>query len=195
MFNYSHLKYPPIKPQKLPKYLIFHSLESRPPYHIFYAISTKTGENVGTVICIPRSILHNCKRINSVYVDVLLPKFPNHGIGTTLLNFVQAFSKNSGCEGRFHLTSSNGFAPHRVPHIFYRKYGMTTGIKKYDKKIDKFIKKGKNATYKDFRPMHMYYPQEKDSKKTFLQKLSSFIIKSVARLNSLNENLLTKNFR
>ena len=56
---------------------------------------------------------------------------------------------------------------------------MSSNNEKTDKKMDYFIKKGINATYKDLGATLMFYPPTKEiqnnSKKTFLQKLLNYI--------------------
>ena len=166
MFNYSNLKYPPIKikSKPLPNYLMIRDYSKErimePDVRIYNAISTKTGEICGRVSYSPESILHDGKRINSLYVENLLSYKPNQGVGTTLLNFIRTLSYNYGFGGNFHLSASGILKPNRIPHIFYRKYGMTTGRKSLDAKMDEFIKEGKDATYKDFDCILMYYTPE-----------------------------------
>ena len=185
MFNYSNLKYPPLKPQKLPDYLMYrnYAVESINDSNtrIYNAISTKTGELCGRVSYSKESILHQGKRINSLYVEDLRAYKPNQGVGTTLLNFIRTLSYNYGFGGNFHLRASGTLKPSRIPHIFYRKYGMTTGRKSLDAKMDEFIKEGKDATYKDFDCILMYYTPEAPQKPKIKAKDATKYIKRFLR--------------
>ena len=71
----------------------------------------------------------------SVYVKYLMSPDSGLGLGTDFLNFVQAYSKKKGCKGYFHLYASASYTPTRIPHIFYRKYGMNTENAKTEKAI------------------------------------------------------------
>ena len=51
---------------------------------------------------------------------------------------------------------------------------MTTGDKKLDAKLDKFIKKGQTLTYKDINSMLMYYPPFPTIKKEKLSLWEKF---------------------
>ena len=183
MINCSYLKYPPLKPKKLPKYLIFRNIGEEAGREngtrVYNAINTKTGKVCGQVTCVPESIVRDKQRVLSMYVDELISYKPDNGVGTTLLNFIKALSKKYGCGGRFHLCASACYMPNRIPHVFYRKYGMTTGNKNIDNKLDKFIKKGKDATYKDFDGVIMYYPPitdlEKNKSKSIGQSFINFL--------------------
>lgn len=190
MFNYSHLKYPPIKQRKLPEYLIIRNHGKEEPGMLVYsALSTKTGKLCADVSVFPEDILHNNRYIRSMYIAELLSYNQNHGAGTALINFVKNLSKKCSCEGRIHLSASPSYNPNRVPHIFYRKCGMTTDNDYYDHKLDKFIKKGKNATYKDFGAMMMYYPPEgeKNISKKFSQnvlgRISDWFVKLLFKIS------------
>ena len=178
MFDYSYLKYPPIKPRKLPQYLILRNYgkEEDDGIRFFSAFSTKTGKICGHVSCIPEILLRDKQKIRSMYVDELISYNPGHGVGTILLDFVRTLSKKYDCGGRFHLNSSACFQPNRIPHIFYRKYGMTSGSKCIDRKLDKFIKQGKMATHRDFGSLSMYYPpKDFNGKIKFLECVMKFL--------------------
>ena len=70
--------------------------------------------------------------------------------------------------------SSAGYSPRRIPHIFYRKYGMNTNDANVNKRLDKFIAKGKTADYYDFSDINMYYPPIKNPT-TSWQKFLAFL--------------------
>lgn len=179
----SNLKYPPIKNKnikELPKVLIYH--QSRICYDKFILFSTNKSEFGKQVImeCTKEFINRDGrKNIPSLYIDNLISNCSGNGLGTKMLDFAKIYSKKVGCNGYFHLLADGCYNPHRLPHIFYRKYGMNTTNYKIDKKLDKLIKKGKNATYKDFKTEEMYYPpikhkeiKHKESKfKQFISKL------------------------
>ncbi len=120
--------------------------------------STKTGKFGGFMEMRPEAITLNNFRKPSVYVSYLYSNVSGHGFGTSLLNYARSFSKEVGCEGRIFLDADSSLNPYYAPHIFYRKYGMNTGKREIDKKLDKFIKKRKNATNKDFSIERMFYP-------------------------------------
>lgn len=169
----SHLKYPPIKKtniKELPKVLIYH--QSRNYYDNFILFSTDKSEFGKQVImkCTKEFINRDGrKNIPSLYIDNLISNCSGHGYGSKMLDFAINYSKKLGCNGYFHLLADGCYNPHRLPHIFYRKYGMSTTDYKIDKKLDKLIKKGKNATYKDFKTEEMYYPPIKHSESKFKQ--------------------------
>ena len=183
MFNYSHLKYPPLKLRPLPKYLIMRNYgKEKDGMRVYSTLSTKTGKICGHVICRPETVMRNKRRLRSMYVDELISYYPGNGSGTALLNFIKNLSKRTGCGGRFHLSASGCFTPQRVPHIFYRKYGMSTGNKYTDKRLDMFIKNGQDASTWDFNGVVMYYPPEAPEKvppkaaSGFLKKIFSNIL-------------------
>ncbi len=94
----------------------------------------------------------------SLYVDVLKCIRKRQGFGTKMMKFAENLSRRLGCNGNIHLIASSELSPREVPHIFYRKYGMNSGNYEYDRKMDKFIRKNKKATIKDFPSRVMYYP-------------------------------------
>ncbi|MBD5401444.1 hypothetical protein HDR58_01400 [bacterium] len=98
------------------------------------------------------------KNVPSLYIWFIKSNCSGNGFGADLLRFAKRYSKAIGCNGFFHLSSDVGFLPNRVPHIFYRKQGMNTMNPDINSKLDKFIRKGKDATYKDFPTIDMYYP-------------------------------------
>ena len=64
--------------------------------------------------------------------------------------------------------ASSGLVPQRAPQVFYKKCGLNSADKTTNKKLDQFIKKHKNATYKDFHNTPMYYPPIKFPESRFL---------------------------
>lgn len=178
--NISHLKYPPLKykyKDKLPDKLLIHSYFDYFGHAIdqFVMVSTKKSDEGKHAFmrCFPENIKRDSLfDIPSLYVQFLSSNCSGSGFGTAMLDFVRNYSKQIGCGGRFHLTADVALMPNRVPHPFYRKYGMNTGIHKVDKKLDKFVKNGKDATYKDFKNVEMYYPPlQSKTKTTFLSLL------------------------
>ena len=175
------LKYPPIKWQ-IPKHVIFHQTVGR--HEItgeiidrFIMFSTKKGEeDIKAVLdCMVTTVDRDGMRnVPSVYVNKLMSPNSGRGLGTEFLNFVQNYSKKKGCNGYFHLFSSAGYSPRRIPHIFYRKYGMNTNDANVNKRLDKFIAKGKTADYYDFSDINMYYPPIKNPT-TSWQKFLAFL--------------------
>lgn len=162
MLNISHLKYPPIK-YNLPDKLIYHNQVYKEGYRLekFNVFSTNpNSQNHGEMYCFKEHILRPDKQdfVPSLYIDFLYSTKSGEGFGTALLNFAKNYSKKIGCEGRIHLMASSGLIPQRAPQIFYKKCGLNSADKEINKKLDKFIKKHKNATFKDFTNTPMYYP-------------------------------------
>lgn len=156
----SNLRFPPVKRYgTLPDKLIYHTVEDyNPSIDRFIMFSTKRGDNrIARMICFPQSIYRDGKmHVPSLYVCKLFA--PGGGFGTAMLNFARVYSKMIGCGGNIHLQASGCYMPQRVPHIFYRKYGMNTSYEAINKKLNKFVEKGKSATYMDFDEIEMYYP-------------------------------------
>ena len=161
----SSLKYPPIKHvqfKNVPEKLIYHSYTGFFSCKIdkFTMFSTKKTElnNRCMMICFPESIFREGKLVKSLYVQNLISNCSGSGFGTAMLDFAKKYSEKVGCKGRFHLFASSSYTPKRSPHVFYKRYGLNSGDFLVDKKLDRFIKKGKNSTYLDFKDMEMYYP-------------------------------------
>ena len=154
------LKYPPLKRdvnRKLPEYLFWEHKDSFDTWDIAM-FSTKDPSKTGKMSLIKTKQPVNGRPTPYILVLMLLSKPRKQGLGTKMLDYVQNFSKRNGCEGRFYLSADPQFTPKEAPHIFYRKYGMNTGYPEEDKKIDTFIKEGKNATIKELSHIKMYYP-------------------------------------
>lgn len=173
--NISNLRYPPIKSprlKKLPDKLIYHAYSGYFGSKIdnFIMFSTKPSEKnkICLMMCFPEMIFREGKNVPSLYIQKLISSSKGLGFGTAMLNFAKRYSKSLGCGGRFHLLSSSAYLPQKSPHVFYKKFGLNTGKPMIDKKLDKFVRKGKNSTYRDFEDITMYYPAIKS--KSFLQK-------------------------
>ena len=170
------LKYPPLK--KIPENLIYHKIKGSNSADIpdlFIMFSTKE-KNMSKLYCYKTTINKDGKNnVPSLYISLLFSNPQQCGLGTKMLNFAQTFSKKIGCEGNFHLISNSGMFPNKIPHIFYRKYGMNTEDALTNAKLDRFIRRKKDATYKDFPNIKMYYPpveeKNKNNWKVFLTKL------------------------
>ncbi len=178
--NISHLKFPPLKyniQKKIPDKLIYKSYADYlgEPVDQFIMFSTKKGSQDRAIMkCFPEMIEREGKeKVPSLYVWFLGSNCSGKGFGTAMLDFAIKYSKQIGCKGNLHLSSDVSFMPNRIPHIFYRKFGMSTKSASIDKKIDQFITKGKNATYKDFDTIDMYYPPIEHTK----DKIQSTIYK------------------
>ncbi len=163
----SYLKYPAIKHtplEKLPEKLIFQkSIEyfDNPVYH-FTMFSTNPAERGKQVImrCFPDIIQRpdRKEKVPSLYIWFLSSNDSGSGYGKAMIEFARNFSKKIGCNGYIHLDADTGLMPYRVPHIFYRKCGMSTANPYEDWCLDKYIVKGKKATYKNFKSMDMFFP-------------------------------------
>lgn len=193
MFDYSHLKYPPIKPPKRPPFYIFRIKGwEKENIQVYGAFSSKDGQMYGQVACSPCRILHNGKFENSLYIEDLISQKPNSGAGSYLMKYMKILSKKLGCDGRIHLMASSCLQPERVPHPFYYRLGMSTGNEKLDRKIAQFAKSGKSATSQDFQSVMMYYPPAKTQKpKGFLEYIARYAryMTQEALSNTININL------
>lgn len=186
MLNCKNMKYAPLvcpKLNKFPDKLIYEQRSSVVGLRKYVIFSTKSGENaLGKMICYPSTVERAGQgKQNSLYVWSLFSPTSGKGVGTAMLDFAKVLSYQLGCGGRFHLSADSGWFPNRVPHIFYRKYGMTTDSQYFDRRLDKFVKKGKNATHLDFPTMDMFYPplvrSEKDGLLTKILRFLHFDVK------------------
>ena len=134
-------------------------------YRIYSAYLPESKKPAGYMRCRPTHVIKGDEVIKSLYISDLYSSSRGCGIGTALLDFAQDLSRENGCGGNIHLVASGCYAPEKVPHLFYRKYGMNTGDKFIDNKIDRFIKTGKKATRLDFDEVKMFYPPVKYPKK------------------------------
>lgn len=127
-------------------------------YRIYTAFNSENDSVAGCMRCRPSVIIKGDEVTKSLYISDLYSISHGCGTGTALLDFAIDLSRENGCGGNIHLVASGCYAPDRVPHLFYRRYGMNTGNKHVDKKIDRFIKLGKKATRLEFDNIMMYYP-------------------------------------
>lgn len=151
---------------KMPDILIYNPKGT----NLFRMICTKDRKVVGKMVAYPSSD-------SRLYIDELTI-FSNRrqGLGTKFLNFAKSLSKSWGFDGKMILNATTTpYDPHNPPHIFYRKFGFTTNDKKMLKKIDKYIKTGKQLDYKKTPDLIMYYPDTVSKKLTFWQKLKNFL--------------------
>ena len=178
MNNITQLKYPPIKSllqKKMPKELVYCTNEKFcgiAASDTFYIFSTKNPKNFCKMTCLPDTIEREGIKGVSLYIWKLISNVSGKGLGTKMLDFAQVHSKKIGCNGFFHLTASCAYTPHKIPHVFYKKYGMTSNDQKIDRKLDKLIKKKKFGTYLQFQNIDFYYPplNKKDGKLASLIK-------------------------
>lgn len=170
--------------QKIPDHLILKrttKYSSGLNEDCFAVVSTKNPKEKAVMYCNPESVYRkDMGRVNSLYISYLdTLGSPNKGMGTILLNFAQRYSKEIGCEGRLHLDASKLNHSERVPHVFYKKYGMNTGNIKIDAKLDLYVRKGQDATELEFPTMSMFYPpidyNVKDKTPFFKRVLDSII--------------------
>ena len=106
-----------------------------------------------------------------LFIYLLIACQKRVGIGTKFIEFAKNLSKKLGCEGRIVLEADKTtFDPHNPPHIFYRKNGFTSDNKKMIKVIDKYIKEGKQLSYKCTPPLKMYYPEQPIDDVNFISK-------------------------
>nr|QGT49826.1 hypothetical protein Melaina855_2130 [uncultured Candidatus Melainabacteria bacterium] len=174
------LKYPPLRyitKQKIPDKLFYHkSLKLIENSDIlldeFIVFSTKNPSEYAKMRCFKTEIERdNLKHVPSLYIWTLHSSSSGQGLGTALLHFAKMYSEELGCKGFFHLSADVSWMPNKVPHIFYRKFGMSTVDSCIDSKLDKFIKKHKTASYKDFNTVDMYYPPIQHQKGSFVSAI------------------------
>lgn len=192
--NIANLKFPPLKcyqPTSFPNKLIYKSYANYFGHKVdqFIMFSTKKGSDDHAIMkCFPELITREGKRnIPSLYVWFLSSNCSGKGFGTEMLDFAINYSKKIGCKGNLHLTSDVSFMPNRIPHIFYRKFGMSTKKPSIDRKLDSFIAKKKNATYKDFDTIEMFYPpieHKKDKLRNLIYKGLKFGLNKLFGSNS-----------
>lgn len=162
----------PIK--ELPKELIYKRRVNTvmKPTQVEYVFFSTTGDkNWGEVVLHKKNSSALLKDFigPSLVVDFIKVNQKGKSLGKTILDFCKNYSKSIGCNGRIVLLADPDYTPEKIPHLFYRKQGFTTHNKKLDRKMDKFIKNGQNATVEDFCTLLMYYPEP--AKKTFWEKL------------------------
>ncbi len=163
-FLFSMLITPTVHPSKIPNILIYtvdKPLNSGVIRHYSKLIDLKKGELLAYMNAEKELIPKEHKLVPSLYVDILMSLSKGKGFGTKLMNYAKILSKKLGCEGNIHLIACNSFDLNRVPHIFYKKWGMNTGDYLIDTKMDKFIQKNKKAKASDFPNIEMYYPPVK----------------------------------
>ncbi len=176
-------KYPPIQNRlkEMPKKLVFYK-KSAEKKHDFVLFTTHQPWLKSVMYCIETTRDYDNQK--SLLIASLYSSPKKQGLGTEMLNIAKIFSKKLGYEGRFHLFADPQFTMTEVPHIFYRKYGMSSDSPELNNKLDDFIKNKKRATIKDFKRTVMYYPPLYSSstpintpQQTLLTKLKSLISK------------------
>lgn len=148
---------------KIPDVLIYNPRGT----NLYSMVNTKENKVIGRMIAYP-TINHD------LYISELtILRNKREGFGTKFLDFAKLLRDELGCEGKVVLdASTTPYDPHNPPHIFYRKNGFTSDDKKMLKKIDKYIKKGKQLDYKTTPAIRMYYPPDtQPAKPNFLQLL------------------------
>ena len=126
---------------------------------VFDFFSKESKEKIGTLVCHKtKSEFRPDYKGSILAVDFLVTAEHNKGHGKKILKFAEEYSRQVGCNGYMSLKSDVSYTPQSIPHLFYRKYGFSTLDKSADKKMDRFIKQNKPATYKDFPCLLMHYP-------------------------------------
>lgn len=114
-------------------------------------------------------------------IDYIKVTTPNNGLGTAIIKFARNLSMQMGCKGHLVLKADSSITKTRIPHIFYRKLGFSSLDKKTDRQMDKFIKRNKSATPKDFPCLIMHFPAPKHNPSK-IRTLYKTIIKNSYRL-------------
>lgn len=148
---------------KIPEYLICHEsikYKYSSNEECFLLFSLKNPSERAIMYCCPEEIFRKdfgwVKSLYIGYLETINGK--GKGLGTKLLKFAEQYSRDIGCQGKFHLYSSGNKDLEKAPHVFYRKFGMNTGCPSVDKKLDYFVKKKKSAANLEFKTMLMFYP-------------------------------------
>lgn len=185
MINTSMRKCSFLRHVPIPEHLIYKTTSyiNDVPVDKFIMFSVKNPKDHAVMRCFPTIIEREGKKVPSLYVWHLHSHPTNCGLGAGLLHWAKIYSEQLGCHGYFHLSADSSWNPNRVPHIFYRKCGLSTPDVKYDKELDKFIKKHKNATHNDFGTMDMFYPPIEHE------------VKSHSGIFELIKNLFSWNFK
>ena len=142
-----------------------------PNQHVFEFYSNIDKNKLGTLVCHKSELKIRPDYDGMVLaIDFIETRNKNQGWGTRILEFAKKYSKQIGCNGFMTLKADGSYTPKRIPHIFYRKFGFSTLESNTDKELDRFIKKGENATIKDFPCLLMHFPAQ-DKKPTFLERI------------------------
>ena len=143
----------------------------------YVMFSTKTGKFEGEMLCHKTEMnFRDDYNGNTLAIDLLKAKHRKQGVGGAFINFAKYLSKQTGCNGYIILKADPFFTPDSAPHIFYRKCSFSTLDTKQDKKIDTYVKKHKDANWKDMLPTLMFYPPKQQVRKQSLfEKILNFI--------------------
>ena len=114
-----------------------------------------------------------------IWVNYIGSSKSGTGLGTALIDFAKNQAKKQSLNGCVFLSADWSFTPHRAPHLFYRKLGFESLFNSYNKKMDKFIKQGKCATYKDFPRLTMIYNPNKQSEKSGIKNFFSHLTRII----------------
>lgn len=187
----NNLYYVPPKIKKLPKFLIYECPVKTPQNSNISVLFSPSDKNVyGEIEYAKSRVLHKSKYSDAFLVEYLQAVPENNGVGRTLLNYIKDKSIEQGMGGKFFLSAVSITKSDDVPHIFYRKFGMTTGNNDIDKKIDKFVKEKKKATSSDFQSMVFFYsPETVEKQKSLLTRLSKFFVEQVENFYGIDLHL------
>ena len=173
------LNIPKIKPIKISsdRLICLQSVNKKmhPEQATFVLFSKKTGKVEGEMICHKSSMeLRDDYSGKTLAIDFLIANKRKLGVGKALIDFAKKFSKQMGCNGYIFLKADPFITPNSAPHIFYRKCGFSTLDEKFDTKIDKYIKKNQDASWRDMPAKLMFYPPQKQDKLSFIEKIKKF---------------------
>lgn len=174
--------YPPIKypTKKTPEKLIYYRFFNN-KIHDFSISTTSKPFVTGVLTCSEEREFRKNGERSAIFVGLIKSNPRKQGLGTEMLNMAIKLSKNLGHEGRIFICAFPDLCKEEVSHIFYRKFGMNSEDEILNKKMDKFIKKEKRATIKDFpNKTYMYYPPVP----TIKQEKTNIILKALKKLKS-----------
>lgn len=161
------LKFPPIKPIKIPDKLLYEGSYKTYDRHYknYNVCNTKTGLLQGTMICTVENRANVLRQYypkelmpkKSLYIADIQAKEREKGVGSYLINFALKVSKKLGCNKNIHLLSSDLYDTVKPPHIFYAKKGFFTPDKKLMSYINESLTGKKYILPED---IPMYYPTQ-----------------------------------
>jgi len=164
-----NLKFPPIKPQKLPERVIYKSGEN------YIMFSTKTGEKLGHMIAGERffgkaaeeDYIFYPKKENYIhlYIIGLWAKFKKQGIGKQFIELAKNLANNERCQNRVTVYAMNNQDGNilKASSPFFRKCGFTSSEKPGLEDVDRVLKglKQKHGDWYCSLPMYLPVNQKK----------------------------------
>jgi len=153
-------------------------------YHDFVMFTTQNPNNICRMSC-KKSKRYNIDNKPSLFITMIISEPRKKGLGSEMLKVAHNFSKELGCEGRYHLCADPQFTMEEVPHIFYRKQGLSTDNKNLNQKLDNYILNRKSATIKEFKRTMMYYPALDNSETPIIKRKTNVFTRFINSIRHL----------